>query len=109
MDSPRTCDVERRRRHRMLLAAISSVVVAAGLFGVLAHAVSSRITEIGLRRAIGATGRSILSLLLHHNGRPVVIGAVAGLLLGFGLSLTSSKTSWSGWPRPIPARSRWPW
>jgi predicted permease len=53
-----------------------------GIYGLCRNEVVRRTQEIGLRRAIGATERSILRLLLSQSVRRLLIG----LLLGAGLS-----------------------
>lgn len=54
-----------------------------GIYGLCRNEVVRRTQEIGLRRAIGATERSILQLLLRQSVRRLLIG----LLLGAGLSV----------------------
>jgi len=54
-----------------------------GIYGLCRNEVIRRTQEIGLRRAVGATERSILQLLLHQSVRRLLIG----LLLGAGLSV----------------------
>ena len=48
---------------------------------------SQRLPELGLRVALGASPRSILALILSQGARL----AVAGLVLGIGLSLLASR------------------
>ena len=60
-------------------AAFATVLFAAGLFGVLSHAVSQRTREIGVRIAIGADPRQVRWLVVWQGMRPVLIGIVLGL------------------------------
>lgn len=53
-----------------------------GIYGLCRNEVVRRTQEIGLRRAVGATERSILQLLLRQSVRRLLIG----LLVGAGLS-----------------------
>jgi putative ABC transport system permease protein len=62
---------------------IGLVLAAAGLYGVLAHAVTQRSREIGIRRAIGADARSVLRLV----GGGVALQLGIGLTLGIALAL----------------------
>ena len=60
-------------------AAFATVLFAAGLFGVLSHAVSQRTREIGVRIAIGADPRQVRWLVVWQGMRPVLIGIALGL------------------------------
>jgi putative ABC transport system permease protein len=55
-----------------------------GVFGVFAYAVEERRREIGLRLALGATGKQIISMLVSSSGRAMLLGLGAGLLLSLG-------------------------
>lgn len=61
-----------------IVAAFLIINVALGLFGVLWYNINKRRGEIGLRRAVGATGRSISLQLI---GEAVVLSTIS-LLLG---------------------------
>jgi len=58
--------------------ALALVLAALGLYGIVAHAVSARRTEIGLRMALGAQPTGIVRLVFRRVG----ILIVAGLTLG---------------------------
>lgn len=51
---------------------------ALGIFGVFACAVASRIREVGIRMAVGATGRDIIRMFLSHALRPIAAGVAVG-------------------------------
>lgn len=53
-----------------------------GLYGVMAFSVSRRTQEIGVRMAVGAAGRDVLTLVLRQG----LVQMVAGILLGIGLA-----------------------
>jgi predicted permease len=55
-----------------------------GLFGVVSYGVAMRTREIGIRRALGASGMSVLALVLQHLVLPVGIGMVLGTAAGLG-------------------------
>ncbi len=60
-------------------AALSTLLAAVGLYGVLAYSVAQRTPEIGVRLALGADGARIRQMILNHVGRLAVVGVVAGL------------------------------
>jgi putative ABC transport system permease protein len=76
----------------MLLAAI-------GIYGVLAYSVAERTREIGVRLALGAHPRRIITMVLLQGGRLVLIG----FAIGMAGALAASK-SLSGMLFEVPAR-----
>jgi putative ABC transport system permease protein len=60
-------------------AGMAVLMVVAGLYGVLAQIVSYRRREIGLRMALGATPRKILTMVVRQGSVMVVTGLVLGL------------------------------
>ena len=65
-----------------LLGGFAIVIALAGLYGVLAHLVSKRTREIGLRMALGAARVDVVRLVLFDGIRPVLIGLGVGLGIG---------------------------
>jgi putative ABC transport system permease protein len=55
------------------------MLTSIGLFALLSHAAAQRMSEMGLRRALGATPRSTATLLLRTGVAPLTSGVVAGL------------------------------
>lgn len=63
-----------------VFATVALVLAALGLVAVIAHSVSQRTKEIGVRMAVGAETRDIARMVMREGMRPVVIGLAAGLL-----------------------------
>jgi putative ABC transport system permease protein len=72
------------------LAGIALGLAAAGLYGVVAYMVGQRTHEIGVRMALGAESGVVQRMIVAQALVPVVIGAAAGLAMGFGLVQTTA-------------------
>jgi len=62
-------------------AALALVLAMVGVFGVLAYTVQQRQREIGVRMALGATGRGVMWLVFRDAGWMIATGVVSGVLL----------------------------
>lgn len=67
-------------------AALALLLGIVGVYGVISYAVSRRIGELGVRLALGATGRDLLLNVMRRAMAPVALGIVLGL--GGALLLT---------------------
>jgi len=65
---------------------IALLLAAIGIFGVMANLVGERTREIGVRLAIGATGRDILAMIMRRASWMIGIGVAIGLLIAFWLA-----------------------
>jgi predicted permease len=71
-----------------LFALLAILLAAIGVFGVTSVLVAQRIPELGLRIALGAGSREILSLIV---GRAMLV-AGAGMLAGFAIAAAATRT-----------------
>jgi putative ABC transport system permease protein len=60
-------------------AALSLLLAAAGLFGVMSYIAGQRTTEIGIRIALGADRDSVMWKMLMDGMWPAAVGLAAGL------------------------------
>jgi len=56
------------------------VLAAIGMYGVVGFLVSQRTREIGVRMALGASPKSILTMIMGNVARWTIAGALLGLL-----------------------------
>ncbi|MDQ7785188.1 MAG: FtsX-like permease family protein [Desulfomonilaceae bacterium] len=57
-----------------------------GILGVMLLSIQERISEIGVRRAVGVKRRDILVQFLVESSFLGILGGIAGLFLGLGAS-----------------------
>jgi predicted permease len=69
-----------------LFAALGLGLAMAGIFSVLSYLVSMRTREIGVRMAMGARPRDILSLVFRAGGRLIGVGLVVGIFASLGVT-----------------------
>jgi len=62
----------------IVLSALALALTVSGLFSVLSYLVEQRRREIGVRMAIGATPRDIVTLVVSQSMQPIAIGVLAG-------------------------------
>ena len=87
IDGPNTLTTSLARNYRsnafngalfVAFAAVALLLASVGLYAVIAHSVKQRTQEIGIRTAMGATGRDILTLVFKQGLLPVGIGLTIG-------------------------------
>src|SRR5262249_62056689 len=67
---------------------VALLLATAGVFGVMSYSVSRRTREIGVRMALGAPSRDILTMILGQGLRTTLIGVA----IGFAGSLALTRT-----------------
>ncbi len=70
----------------LLFGAIALVLTTVGIYGVISYGVAQRTHEIGIRLALGAGRREVLSLIVGETMRPALLGAAVGLGAAFALT-----------------------
>jgi predicted permease len=76
----------------VVLGPLLLALAAVGIYAVIAHAVSQRTKEIGIRLSLGATARRIERDIVAENMRVIVVGALVGWLMALGLALHLAST-----------------
>ncbi len=88
------------------VAAVSLVVGGIGIMNIMLVSVTERTHEIGLRKALGATSRNILSQFLLEavllTGSGGVIGIILGALFSFAATLVLTQVYGLDWGFTLP-------
>jgi predicted permease len=65
---------------------LATLLAAIGLYGVIAHGVTRRTAEIGVRMALGARPAAVLRMIVWEAGRMAGVGIAIGLVAAFAVS-----------------------
>jgi putative ABC transport system permease protein len=89
MDELAAAQLARPRFNAVLLnwlAGLAMLLASLGVFGVMAYAVTQRTSELGLRIALGAQPRNIMTLVLGQGIKLALLGVLLGLVGAFSLT-----------------------
>ena len=77
-----------------MFAVVGLVLVAIGVYSVIAYTVSRQTHEIGVRMALGAGRADVFQMVLRLGLRLIAVGAAAGLLASFGVTRLIASQLW---------------
>ena len=63
---------------------LALILASIGIYGVVAFGVTQRRSELGIRLALGAPKRSVISTVLRGGMMPVLLGLLVGLAVAYG-------------------------
>jgi putative ABC transport system permease protein len=72
-------------------AAIAILLASIGSYAVVSSSISQRMPEIGIRMALGATGKDVLTKFTLQGSLPAILGAAVGILAALGTSRFSAS------------------
>ena len=68
-----------------IFAGLALILAAIGIYGVMSYSVTQRTREIGIRMALGAQPRNVLTLILKQGMLLALVGISIGLIISFAL------------------------
>jgi len=74
------------------LSAVALLLSLSGIYAVLSYAVARRTREIGVRVALGASGRRVITSIFKRPLIQVTLGVLAGILLIAGAAIAIQQT-----------------
>lgn len=77
------------------------LIGGAGIYGVMMATVTQRTREFGIRLALGAPRKTIISGVIRQATRSLIIGLAIGLPCGFAVSLTMSSMFFEARPSDL--------
>jgi predicted permease len=82
-----------------VLGLMGAMLSITGIFGMAAYSVSRRLRELGIRMALGAQRREILSAALGRAAKLLAFGSAAGLILGMLAARVLASIVYGATPR----------
>ncbi len=74
-----------------LILVFTTIAAGFGIASILITAVTSKLQEIGILKAIGATGKQIVGIFTLESTLMAVLGGLLGVMLGVALSIASYR------------------
>jgi predicted permease len=78
-----------QQRFAMMListfAALATLLAAIGIYSVVSFSVGRRVSEIGIRRALGASAGTVVGMVVAEGLKPALAGVAVGLAAAFAL------------------------
>jgi predicted permease len=75
-----------------MFGAFAVLLASAGIYAVLAYAVSRRTREIGVMRALGARDRGVLRAVFGQSARQLALGLAVGVVMALGFGQLIGRT-----------------
>ncbi len=82
-----------------ILGALGAMLAVTGIFGMAAYSVSKRLRELGIRIALGAQRKEVITAALGRAFRLLAFGSAAGLVLGLAATRILSYIVYQATPR----------
>jgi ABC-type antimicrobial peptide transport system permease subunit len=100
-------DLEVADRHQQMVllgafAALALVLASLGLYGLLAYAVAQRSREIGLRIALGATPRAVVTMVAARGLGLAAAGLASGVIASWAATRAMSGVLYGVPPTDLP-------
>lgn len=74
-----------------VFGAIAIVLASIGIYAVVAYSVTQRVSEIGIRMALGAEKQDILRAVVRKGAMPAFLGSLVGALCSLAISKSLSQ------------------
>jgi len=69
-----------------VFAVVAVILAMVGIYGVMSYSVTQRTREIGIRMALGARGRDVMTMIVREGVLLILLGLTIGLACAFALT-----------------------